>query len=69
MSKSLLVEYMPFKPISPLNEADGSKFGVPGGMVVQGILQRAGVKNQNGRIYPKHILARECQRIVTGKQV
>tara|TARA_R110000751_G_scaffold69250_1_gene140760 strand:- start:1190 stop:1813 length:624 start_codon:yes stop_codon:yes gene_type:complete len=62
MSKSLLVEYMPFKPLSPLTEADGAKFGIPGGMVVQGILQRAGAKNQNGRIYPKNILARECAR-------
>jgi len=62
MSKALLVEYMPFKPISPLTESDGAKFGVPGGMVVQGVLQRAGAKNQNGRIYPKHILARECVR-------
>ncbi len=50
MSKSLLVEYMPFKPLSPLTEADGAKFGIPGGMVVQGVLQRAGAKNQNGRI-------------------
>ena len=62
MSRSLLVEYMPFKPLSPLTEADGAKFGIPGGMVVQGILQRAGAKNQNGRIYPKNILARECAR-------
>ena len=53
---------MPFKPLSPLTEADGAKFGIPGGMVVQGILQRAGAKNQNGRIYPKNILARECAR-------
>jgi hypothetical protein len=62
MSKALLVEYMPFSPIGPLTEANGAKYGVPGGMVVQGVLQRAGAKNQNGRIYPKHILARECQR-------
>jgi len=25
-------------------------------------LQRAGAKNQNGRVYPKHILERECKR-------
>ena len=62
MSKALLVEYMPFSPIGSLTESNGAKFGVPGGMVVQGVLQRAGAKNQNGRIYPKHILARECQR-------
>lgn len=62
MSKALLVEYMPFKPIGSLTESNGAQYGVPGGMVVQGVLQRAGAKNQNGRIYPKNILARECQR-------
>lgn len=29
---------------------------------VKGILQRAGVKNQNGRIYPKEVLMREAQK-------
>jgi hypothetical protein len=29
---------------------------------VQGVLQRAGAKNQNGRIYPRNILERECRR-------
>jgi hypothetical protein len=62
MSKALLVEYMPFRPIGSLTESNGAQFGVPGGMVVQGVLQRAGAKNQNGRIYPKNILHRECQR-------
>jgi hypothetical protein len=62
MSKQLLVEFMPFRPISSLNETSGAAFGVPGGFVVQGVLQRAGAKNQNGRIYPKNILMRECQR-------
>ena len=62
MSKALLVEYMPFTPIGSLTESNGAQYGVPGGMVVQGVLQRAGAKNQNGRIYPKQILARECQR-------
>ena len=27
---------------------------------MQGVLQRAGAKNQNGRVYPKRILEREC---------
>ena len=53
---------MPFKPIVPLSESSGGAFGVPGGYVVQGVLQRAGAKNQNGRIYPKSILERECKR-------
>jgi hypothetical protein len=62
MSKQLIVEYIPFKPIGALNEKSGAAYGIPGGYVVQGILQRAGAKNQNGRVYPKNILMRECQR-------
>jgi hypothetical protein len=62
MSKQLIVEYMPFKPVGSLNETSGAAYGIPGGFVVQGVLQRAGAKNQNGRVYPKNILMRECQR-------
>jgi hypothetical protein len=62
MSKQLIVEYIPFKPVGELNEKSGAAYGIPGGYVVQGILQRAGAKNQNGRVYPKNILMRECQR-------
>ena len=62
MSKKLIVEYMPFKPVGSLNESNGAAYGIPGGFVVQGVLQRAGAKNQNGRIYPKQILQRECMR-------
>jgi len=62
MNKNLLVEYIPFKPIGPINEQMANKFGVPGGLVVQGVLQRAGAKNQNGRVYPKNILDREAKK-------
>jgi hypothetical protein len=62
MSKQILVDYIPFIPVGSLNESSGDKYGVPGGFVVQGILQRSGAKNQNGRIYPKNILMRECAR-------
>jgi len=62
MSKQLIVEYMPFKPVGSLTESSGAAYGIPGGFVVQGVLQRAGAKNQNGRIYPKRILERECRR-------
>lgn len=62
MSKNLILDFMPFKPIGSLNESTGAQYGIPGGFVVQGVLQRAGAKNQNGRIYPKHILERECKR-------
>lgn len=62
MSKQLIVEYMPFKHVGSLTESSGAAYGIPGGFVVQGVLQRAGAKNQNGRIYPKPILERECRR-------
>ena len=62
MSKQLIVEYMPFKPIGSLTESSGAAYGIPGGFVVQGVLQRAGAKNQNGRVYPRSILQRECMR-------
>ncbi len=60
-----MLEYMPFKPVGSLKESNGDAYGVPGGFVVQGVLQRAGAKNQNGRIYPKHILERECRKYQT----
>jgi len=62
MSKQLIVEYMPFKPVGTLTEQSGAAYGIPGGFVVQGVLQRAGAKNQNGRVYPRNILERECRR-------
>jgi len=62
MSKLILEDFMQFNPIGSLNESSGAKYGIPGGFVVQGVLQRAGAKNQNGRVYPKNILMRECQR-------
>ncbi len=49
MSKNLIVEYIPFKPVGSLTEQSGAAYGIPGGFVVQGVLQRAGAKNQNGR--------------------
>ena len=33
-----------------------------GRVIVSGILQRAGAKNQNGRIYPKETLMREAKK-------
>ena len=53
---------MPFKPVGSLTEQSGAAYGIPGGFVVQGVLQRAGAKNQNGRVYPRNILERECRR-------
>lgn len=62
MSKALIQDYMQFNPMNSLNESSGIEFGLKRGLVVKGVLQRAGAKNQNGRIYPKHILERECKK-------
>lgn len=35
-----------------------------GSLIVSGVLQRANAKNQNGRIYPKPILERECNKYI-----
>lgn len=31
-------------------------------LIVKGVIQRANAKNQNGRVYPRNILERECSR-------
>lgn len=35
-------------------------------LILEGIIQRANAKNQNGRIYPKNILIREIQNYIDG---
>jgi hypothetical protein len=60
--KQLLVEhnlfnYSPTNIHESVSDTSGNK-----AFIVEGILQRAGVKNQNGRIYPKPILEREISR-------
>jgi hypothetical protein len=57
--KNLLVEYGNF--IYTRDSITESKYG-DNSFIVEGVLQRAGVKNQNGRIYPKPILEREIER-------
>ena len=52
----LLVDVTPFKPI--IRESKER----PGVFEVEGIMQRAVAKNQNGRTYSKAILERECER-------
>ena len=56
MSQSLLVDVTPFKSL--LKESRTK----PGVFEVEGILQRAVAKNQNGRTYSKEILMRESKR-------
>jgi hypothetical protein len=60
MSKQLLVDYTVFE-VSPqaINESLTQNNGK---LIVQGTLQRAEAKNQNGRVYPKETLMREAKK-------
>ena len=53
---NVLVNVTPFKPI--LRESKER----PGVFEVEGVMQRAGAKNQNGRIYEKELLVREAKK-------
>ena len=59
----LLQEYRPFKVNKRLAE-QAVKKNTP--LIVEGVLQRANAKNQNGRVYPKDILDREVQNYIDG---
>jgi len=52
----LLVDVTPFKPT--IRESKSK----PGVFEVEGIMQRASAQNQNGRVYAKEILERECKK-------
>ena len=53
---NLLIEYTPFRPT--ITESKQR----PGVFEVTGVMQRAGKKNQNGRVYTKETLKREVQK-------
>ena len=59
--KELLVDTILFNPTAQnINESiNGS-----GRVIVNGVLQRAEAKNQNGRVYPKEILMREVKKYI-----
>ena len=59
----LLTEYRPFQVDKKLVEVS-IKRNKP--LIVKGVLQRANSKNQNERVYPKDILAREIRTYVEG---
>jgi hypothetical protein len=60
MEKQLLVDYLPFDvELEQVNESIKEN---KGRLIVKGILQRAEIKNQNGRVYPKEILMRESRK-------
>ena len=52
----LLVDVTPFKPT--IKESKER----PGVFEVEGVMQRASAENQNGRVYKKEILLRECDK-------
>lgn len=60
MNKQLLVDYTLFE-VSP-NQINESLNNNGGRLIVNGVLQRAEAKNQNGRIYPRNILMREATK-------
>lgn len=62
MSKSLLIEYSIFTP-KTTQLTEGVKGG-PRNLIVEGVVQRADAKNQNGRVYPKHILEKEVEKYI-----
>ena len=59
----LLQEYRPFQVDKQLVERSIKENR---SLVVTGVLQRAEAKNQNGRVYPKEILAREIKAYMEG---
>ena len=64
MTKQVLIEYMAFRPLpQSLHEA---KLNPTKNLIVEGIVQRADAKNENGRVYPKNILHREVEKYIAG---
>ena len=59
----LLTEYRPFNVNKRLAEQAVKENK---SLIVSGVLQRAEAKNQNGRVYPKEILAREVKQYMKG---
>lgn len=75
MSKLLLKEFFPMCSGDNCNlqllTEEERKFKDDGFMILTGILQRANFRNQNGRIYKKHILEREMnnyQKVINEKR-
>ena len=59
MTKEVLIDYTSFD-VTPqmITESEQTNNGR---VIVSGVLQRAGAKNQNGRVYPKEVLMREVK--------
>lgn len=61
--KNLLIDYITFDVTPQMVAESMEKNG--GRLIVQGVLQRAEAKNQNGRVYPRPILEREVDKYLT----
>ena len=60
---NLIVDIIPLK-VDKLLVESSIKSGGP--LMVEGVIQRAGVKNHNGRIYEREILEREMKKYMEG---
>lgn len=60
MSKQILAEYMPLQVGGSVIRESMKQHD--GRILIKGVLQRSDAQNQNGRIYPHKILAREAQK-------
>jgi len=60
VNRQLIVDYLPFE-VKPEQISESIKEN-DGKLIVRGVLQRAEAKNQNGRVYPREILAREAKK-------
>ena len=65
MSKLLLQEFAQFDYKKPTDEEGKPRLSKYGNILVRGVIQRADALNQNGRVYPKHILEREVRNYMT----
>jgi hypothetical protein len=65
MSKLLLQEFANFEYQKPVDNDGKPRLSKYGNLLVRGVIQRANALNQNGRIYPKHILEREVKNYQT----
>jgi hypothetical protein len=60
----LLLETIEFRPNNRNSIQESLDKGTP--LFVEGPIQRADAKNQNGRVYPKNILERAIERYISG---
>lgn len=61
MNKQLLVDCITFEFVKD-NLFEEAARDPHRRLIVKGVLQRAGVKNQNGRVYPREVLLRESTK-------